>query len=50
MLINQLHNVVQGESWSWSYGRYNYLCSQCLSPLKLLNRTLFMARCTRCNI
>ena len=25
----------------------NYLCSQCLSPLKLWVWTLFMARCTR---
>jgi hypothetical protein len=26
-----------GPSWSWSYGSwiYNYLCNQCLSPLKL---------------
>jgi len=28
---------LQGSSWSWSYGSwiYNYLCKQCLSPLKL---------------
>jgi hypothetical protein len=28
----------KGQSWSWSYGswmHYNYLCNQCLSPLKL---------------
>ena len=27
----------KGPSWSWSYGSwiYNYLCNQCLSPLKL---------------
>jgi len=39
-------------SWSWSYGSwiYNYLCSQCLSPLKLWVRTPFMARGTRYNI
>jgi len=26
-----------GQSWSWSYGNwiYDYLCNQCLSPLKL---------------
>jgi len=38
-----------GPSWSWSYGSliYNYLCSQCLSPLMLWVRTLFMARCIR---
>jgi hypothetical protein len=38
-----------GPSWSWSYDSwiYNYLCNQCLSPLKLWVRTPFMARCTR---
>jgi hypothetical protein len=38
-----------GPSRSWSYGSwvYNYLCNQCLSPLKLWVRTPFMARCTR---
>jgi hypothetical protein len=32
---------------SWSYGSwiYNYMCNQCLSPLKLWFRTPFMARC-----
>jgi hypothetical protein len=29
---------------------YNYLRNQCLSPLKLWVRTMFMARCTRYNI
>ena len=35
-----------------SYGSwiYNYLCYQCLPPLKLWIRTLFMARCTRYKI
>jgi len=39
-------------SWSWTYGNwiYNYLCNQCLSPLKLWVRIPFMERCTRCNI
>jgi len=39
-------------SWLWSYGSwiYNYLCNQCLSPLKLWVRTPFMARCTWYNI
>jgi len=38
--------------WSWSYGSwiYNYLCNQCLSPLKLWVRTPFMVRCTRYSI
>jgi hypothetical protein len=40
-------------SWScsWSYGSwiYNYLCNQCLSPLKLRVQILFIARCTRYN-
>ena len=42
----------EGPSWSWSYGSWihNYLCNQCLSPLKLWVRTPFMARCTRYNI
>jgi len=41
-----------GPSWSWSYGNwiYNYLCNQCLSPLKLWVRNLFMERCPRYNI
>ena len=30
-------------------GFYNYLCKQCLSPLKLQVWILFLARCTRCN-
>ena len=39
-----------GASWwhgSWSY---NCMCNQCLSPLQLWVRTLFMARRTRYNI
>jgi hypothetical protein len=42
----------KGPSWSWSYGSwiYNYLCNQCLSPLKLWVRTPFMAGCTGYNI
>ena len=42
----------KGLSWSWSYGSwiYNYLCDQCLPPLKLWVRTPFKARCTRYNI
>ena len=40
------------EGLSWSYGSwiYNYLCNQCLSPLKLWVRIPFMARCTRYNM
>ena len=40
-----------GPSWLWSYGSWinNYLCNQCLSPLKLWVRTQFMTRCTRCD-
>ena len=35
------------EESSWSSGSwiYNYLCNQCLSPLKLWIWTLYMARC-----
>jgi len=38
----------KGSSWSWSYGSwiYNYLCSQCLSPLMLWVRIPIRARCT----
>jgi len=34
---------------SWSYGSrvYNYLCNQCLSPLKLWVWISLMTRCTR---
>ena len=39
--------IQAGGSCSWIY---NYLCNQCLSPLKLWVRTPFMARCTRYNI
>ena len=37
-----LTNLLQGSSWSWSYGSwiYNYLCNQCLSPLTLWVRIL----------
>ena len=37
-----------GMSWSWSCGNwiYNYLCSQCLSPLRLWVKIPLMVRCT----
>jgi hypothetical protein len=43
---------LQGLSWSWSYGSwvFNYLCNQCLSPLKLWVQTPLMVRCTSYNI
>ena len=43
---------VVGPSWSCSCGSwiYNYICNQCLLPLKLSVRTPYMARCTRYNI
>ena len=43
---------VEGPSWSWSHciWIYIYLCTQCLSPVKLWVRIPFMASCTRCNI
>jgi hypothetical protein len=30
-------DAAQGPSWSWSYNSsiYNYLCNQCISPLKI---------------
>jgi len=43
-------NRCQGPSSSYGSWIYNYMCNQCLSPLKLWVRTLFMARCTRYNI
>ena len=35
-----------GPSWSWSYGSwiYNYLCKQCISPLKLWIRIPLLVR------
>ena len=37
LLLCYFLNAEQGPSWSWLYGSwiYNYLCNQCLSPLKL---------------
>ena len=40
----------QGPLWSLDSWIYNYLCNQCLSPLKLWVRNLFMVRCARYNI
>jgi len=41
-----------GSFWPWLYGSwiYNYLCNQCLSPLKLWVWIPFMVRCTLYNI
>ena len=46
------HPIYKWSLWSWSYGSwiYNYLCNQCLSPLKVWVLTSFKARCTRYNI
>jgi len=35
--------ILMRPSWSWSYGSwiYNYLCNQCISPLKLWVRIQF---------
>ena len=37
LLLYSFSNTTQGPSWLWSYGSsiYNYLCNQCLLPLKL---------------
>jgi len=34
---NCVYYSFRGQLWSWSYGSciYNYLCNQCLSPLRL---------------
>jgi len=41
-------NAARWPSWPWSYGSwiYNYLCSQCLSPLMLWVWISIRARCT----
>jgi hypothetical protein len=41
---------ILGRSWSYGSWIYNYLCNQCLSPLKLWVWIQLMARCTRYNI
>jgi hypothetical protein len=58
LVLDRLHTVFsllmpiprnsRGSSWPWSYGNliYNYLCSQCLSPLMLWVRISIRARCT----
>ena len=40
--------LLWGCLWSWSYGSwiYNYLCNQCLSPLKLWVQTPFIVTYT----
>ena len=40
----------QGSSWSYGSWIYNYICNQCLPPLRLWVRILLMGRCTRYNI
>ena len=54
LLVTMIFTCTLGLLWSssWSYGNwiYNYLCNQCLSPLKLWVRILLMARCTRYNL
>ena len=38
-------------SWRWHVSLiYNYLCNQCLSPLKIWVRISFIGRCTRSKI
>jgi len=34
-MYQYVFHIDQGVSWSWSYGSwiYNYMCTQCLSPL-----------------
>jgi len=51
-IIIKMSSICGCRRVSWSYGGwiYNYLCNQCLSPLKLWARTPFMERCTRYNI
>ena len=44
----QFHLFNQGQSWSWSYGRwiYNCLCNQCIIPLTFCVRIPLMTKCT----
>ena len=41
-------SYTKGPSWPWSYGSwiYDYLCNQCLSPLKLWVLISIRVRCT----
>ena len=51
--VNQFTSCWQRKTlWSWSYSTwiYNYLCNQCLSPLKVWVRTPFIARCTHTTV
>jgi hypothetical protein len=50
--FSNLSNLTMGPSLPWSYVSwiYNYLCNQCLSPLKLWVRIPLMPRCIRYNI
>jgi len=40
------YQIFKGPSWPWSYGSWDYLCNQCLSPLMLWVRIPIRARCT----
>jgi hypothetical protein len=40
------YQIIKGPSWPWSYGSWDYLCNQCLSPLMLWVRIPIRARCT----
>jgi hypothetical protein len=39
--LHDIFNIVVVPAWSYSSWIYNYLCNQCLSPLKLWIRTPF---------
>ena len=55
LIVNWIVRIVQGPSWSCSYGTWidNYLCNQCLSPLTLWIRiplrrgVLYIAICDK---
>jgi hypothetical protein len=48
IIIGKFFKNIKGTSWPWLYGSsmYNYLCSQCLSPLMFWVRILIRAKCT----
>jgi hypothetical protein len=51
-MLKKITDLLLWPSWSWSYTSwiYNYLCNQCLSPLKLWVQIPLIARCTRYSI
>jgi hypothetical protein len=51
-IIKKIKKKNPGQLWSWSYCSWisNYLCNQCLSPLKVVSSNPVQAMCTRYSI